>query len=260
MGDYNDCRFLESTLLEVPRMSHQVFSFHRVVKYVLVAAILALLTPLAAMAQLCDPSSVCVVNQGGTISQTTLAGNNVGLSLTGSTVTQIGNLQGTNLGSLSLTTGALTSGSLAMGGTFAPGGSFTITENTSSFTGTLFQGTFTSTTTWTLSGYVENPKTHKYSCSPFCVYTLSGTLNGTWENGASYNGATTQLTFMSKTLFNGSLGLDGGQTFVVTPEPASLGLMGTGLIAIGLAVKRRIKNRRTYRSFSRGGPVGAEVC
>jgi hypothetical protein len=108
---------------------------------ILLLAVLALALPMAVFAA----SSVGYTNSGGT-----LAGSNSGLTLTGSTLVGVngfnggGLITGNDLGSVSLSTGALMSGSLQTGGTFAAGGSFAITGNGSNGipNGTLFSGTF----------------------------------------------------------------------------------------------------------------------
>jgi len=222
------------------------FVWAPLVKLLLAVAAFALLIPVAAMADtFCQPASVCVTNDVGT-----LTGTNSGLTLTGSVVTQIGNLQGPNLGSLTFTTGALLTGSLAgPAATFAggSGSSFVIMETTSQFNGILFSGTFSGPINWTVTGDKLNSHGVVVGClAGGCVYTLSGSLTGTWENGMTYNGATTQLTFKSNHPFNGSIGLSQGNTYVVTPEPSTLGLMGTGLgfLAIGFIAKRKIKTPR----------------
>src|SRR5512141_1502132 len=68
-------------------------------------------------------------NSGGTLS-----GSNAGLSLTGSTLIAVvsqpgGSIVTGDLGTVTFTTGALSSGSLQMGGTLAGGGTFSIDGN-----------------------------------------------------------------------------------------------------------------------------------
>ena len=87
-------------------------------KKLLMLAVLALALPMAVFAS----SGVDYTNSGGTLS-----GSNSGLSLSGSTLAAVNGLNGGglitgNLGSVTFSTGALTSGSLQMGGTFAAGG------------------------------------------------------------------------------------------------------------------------------------------
>ena len=90
-----------------------------------VLAVVLLCLPVAASAS----SNVDFSNVGGT-----LTGTSSGLSLSGSTLTAVNGLNGGglitgNLGSVTFTTGALSSGSLQMGGTFAAGGSFSVIGN-----------------------------------------------------------------------------------------------------------------------------------
>lgn len=201
-------------------------------KFILLA-IMALCLPIAALAD----SGVDFTNSGGT-----LTGSNSGFSLSGSTLIAVNGLNGgglitgSNLGSLTFTTGALTSGSLQMGGNFAAGGTFTITGNGTNGlpNGTIFSGTFSGPVTWTLVTLANG--THNY--------TLSGSLVGTLGS-VSTNGVTVQLTINTgKGFFNGSTSISSGDTNVanvVIPEPGTLSLLGTGLIGVAGALRKKLK-------------------
>ena len=178
-------------------------------KKILLLAVLALALPTAMFAG----SSVDYTNSGGTLS-----GSSSGLSLSGSVLIAVNGLNGAglitgaDLGSVSFSTGALTGGSLQMGGTFAGGGSFVITGNGTNGVpnGTLFTGTFDGPVTWTLVTLANG--THNY--------TLTGSVSGWTGSGAPTTGATVQLTINTgKGFFNGSTTISSGDSNIAVPEP-----------------------------------------
>lgn len=203
------------------------------VKKIMLLAVLALALPLAAFAS----SSIDTTNVGGT-----LTGSASGLSLSNSTLTQVsgllgssGLIQGTDLGTVSFTTGALTSGSLTGGNaTFAAGGTFTITGNGVNGVpnGVIFSGTFSGPVT-----VVENGAGSSFS------YTITGALSGTLYTGFKTVAATSQLTVFTHKgpLVNGgSVTISSGDTTIVVPEPGTLSLFGTGLIGLAGLVRRKL--------------------
>ena len=224
------------------------FVWGSVRKHFFVLAGLALLAPMAAMADsnLCGTGVLCAIdNTGGKLTDTTAHG----LTLTGSHVTLIGTQSDDlppYLGSITLTTGMLTGGSLAAGGTFAGGvgSNLEITETSGLYHGILFKGTFSGPVNWTLLGTLVGTKCPAGGCT----YILSGTVSGTWELSTPETGATVQFTVTTSTPFvvGGSVNLTGGITNVgVVPEPGSLGLMGTGLFGLGFVMRRKAKARQS---------------
>ncbi len=197
---------------------------------------LAIAFPLLAYA-----NQVSFRNAGGTISA---SGNS--LSLTGSMLIGLAGFNGAgftgNLGSLSLTTGTLLSGSLAAGGTFAAGGSFIAVSNGSGGLpgGVLFQGTFTSPVTWTAIWNPAGGPRH----SGNWTYKLSGVVTGTFSTGQKVSAQFVAYTFdvPNGAQFSSSVRFDHGVAALVAPEPATMGLLGTGLVglaAVGLRKRRK---------------------
>jgi len=189
------------------------------VKKILLLAVLALALPMAAFAN----SSIDIGNKGGTLS-----GGSGGFTLTGSTLHNVGDIVGSNLGSLTFTTGAFTTGNAQQGGMLAAGGSFVITGNGTNGVpnGVIFSGSFTGPVTWTLVTTATG--THNY--------ILSGAIAG---SGAV--GATVQLTVNTgKGFFGESVQLSSGNTNLSVPEPGTLSLLGTGLIGLAGVIRRKL--------------------
>ncbi|MFZ0772521.1 MAG: PEP-CTERM sorting domain-containing protein [Candidatus Sulfotelmatobacter sp.] len=231
------------------------FSLRTAANYALLVAIVALLAPIAARADTClsNSTETCFTNTDGNAS-THGSGSSTTFSLTGSTITGIGWKTYGNLGDLSFTTGDLMTGpaSLKTNATFSDTGStFTLAGGTyNGITGTIFTGAFSSTISWTLVGGA--------CAGTVCTYDLSGQVVGTWyPNGpfAHVGGGTIQLYFKSNGPYTGGPIQDtGGVSYVltplVTPEPSTLGLMGTGFVGIGLLGRRKLK--------AKGGPPASQ--
>ncbi len=194
---------------------------------VLVLALLALALPMAAWADGID-----LVNLHGSISI-----SNAGITSVGSQLHQFNGVvaaPGHSLGSVSFSTGALLSGSILGGGTFSDAGSSFIVigkGNQVPHKGTIFSGAFVGPIAWTLVSQ------HGQSLT----FTLSGNIQGTLWDGRFVTGTTSQTIYST----NGQLSLGIGHvrignTHLNTPEPGTLGLLGTGLVAVAGMLRRKL--------------------
>ena len=203
-------------------------------KRLLLLAALALSLPTAVFAG----NQVDYTNTGGN-----LTGSSSGLTLTGSTLFAVNGLNGLglvtgDLGSISFSTGALLSGPLTTtscsGGTpcviatFSNTGSwFKVTGNGMSGipNATLFNGAFQGPVQLLFSGGADGTHT----------YILAGNLGGA-------NTTSQLIVNTGKGYFDGDATVSSGDTALVVPEPASLGLLGTGLIGLAGIVRRKLKS------------------
>jgi PEP-CTERM motif len=187
----------------------------------------SLTVPVASFAD----SGVDYSNAGGT-----LTGSNSGFSLSNSTLIAVIGASGMvtgDLGAVSFTTGALTSGNLQTGGTLAAGGTFDITGNGTNGVpnGTLFSGSFSGPVTWAMTTLGNG--THNY--------TLTGAIAG---NGQAVAGVTVQLTINTGMgFFTGSTSIAGGDTTIVgsVPEPSTVAMFGTGVVGLLGLVRRKLQ-------------------
>jgi hypothetical protein len=189
-------------------------------------ALLALALPIAVWAD-----TITLTNQYGTISM-----SDSGIVSKGSQLTSFNGIQappGHSLGSVSYSTGALISGSIASGGVFSSAGSTFDVVGKGNFgepKGPIFTGAFTGDIMWTL---VSSSGTKE-------VFTLSGSLAGQLYNGVNVTGTTTQtITTHPGQLKQGIGHVTIGSTSLTTPEPGTLGLLGTGLLGIAGMFRRK---------------------
>ena len=195
---------------------------------VVVLALLALALPMAAWAD-----DITLTNLFGSISV-----KNSGITSVGSQLHSFNSIvapAGHSLGSVSFHTGALLTGSIYTGATFAGGASsgFVVIGkgNYGQPKGTIFTGSFVGPVNWTVVSHVKSTWT----------FELKGTIQGTLWDGRSATGTTTQtIVTVNGQLVKGIGHIKMGDTNLTTPEPGTLGLLGTGLVGIAGMFRRKL--------------------
>ena len=196
-------------------------------KAALYLIVLALALPFTAFAD-----GIVVTNQYGSI-----AISNAGITSTNSELKSFNGIAATpghSLGSVSFSTGALTSGSISAGGIFSSAGStFIVTGNGNEGVpkSAIFTGSFTGPIAWTLTSKFGNNLT----------YTLSGAISGMLYTGRNVTGTTTQTIYSSTQQLSQGIGhIRAGSTALGVPEPNTLSMLGAGLVAMGGMFRRKL--------------------
>ena len=197
-------------------------------KKILLMLAFVLVLPMAAYAD-----NVSFTTDGGL-----LWADSHGLTVSNAPLVNVDGVAGTNLGTVSFSTGVMNApGSVLLGATFRAPGSVSIigTDGTA-----LFNGVFSQNSTWTV-----------LSSGGSTLYTFSGITSGVLDGNVS---AVLQITFTidgkafksNPTIQPSSLtGAPINITAISVPEPSSMAFVGTGLLGLVGAIRRKYRKQAT---------------
>jgi len=195
-------------------------------KKILLMLAFALVLPMAAYAD-----NVSFTTNGGL-----LWADSTGLKVSNAPLVNVDGVSGTNLGTVSFSTGLMNApGSVLSGATFMAPGAVSITDAGG---GALFTGVFSQSPTWVVSTSGGNT-----------LYTFTGIASGVLDGNIS---AVLQITFTidgkafksNPTLQPSSLAGDPIYiTAISVPEPSSIAFVGTGFLGLVGAISRKYRKQ-----------------
>ncbi len=144
------------------------------------------------------------------------------------------------LGTITIQTGTIASGSILSNAKFNPGGQFSVQytglgEGAVSFTGTFSKAKWTEVgaSIWTFTGVIMNGQL-TVNGNMYTIPTAATVQLTTVGDTATYHPTKKTYTFSDS---------QGTTNFSIAPEPATLTLFGTGLIAVGAFTRRRLTGK-----------------